>query len=232
MTAILSTASGLGGALIGAVAGVYGPRSIDRRRRQHEWELERQRLQDAQTAREAEARERELTARRASEAEARERELTAKREENEKALAAIAEATVCVQDWHRLVHWALQDVSAGRGVDAAKFDETAERTLQAVVRAVSMLSNNAFMSDPVVRGRRAPRPVTLAMQDLTAELRLQVVAPHDDFDDSHMIMYATEIREYLMNVFISERSLRSGQPPFLVGVHSAASMPSPAHRER
>ncbi|MFB8273628.1 hypothetical protein ACFC96_44660 [Streptomyces sp. NPDC055955] len=228
MTAILSVASGLGGALIGAVAGVYGPRSIDSRRRQHEWALERQRLQDVQTAREAEAR----LAERARETEARVRVLTAMREEKEKALAAIAEATVCVQDWHRLVEWTLQDVSAGRGVDAAKFDETAERTLQAVVRAVSVLSNNAFMSDPVVRGRQAPRPVTLTMQELTVELRSQVVAPRDDFDGSRMFRYATEIREDLMKLFISERSMRTDQPPFRVGVHTAAISVSPDRGER
>ncbi|MFG2525413.1 hypothetical protein [Streptomyces sp. NPDC048527] len=252
MTAILSLVSGLGGALAGAVAGVYGPRSIDKRRRAHEWALEQQRLEVAERTRVAEAQERERLA--AAEVQQREREEAAaermrEREEaaaervrawrareeaeerqrlaveaeSEKALNAIVEATVLIQDWQRRITWALQNISAGRSVDLARFDGGTEQSLRSVVRAVSLLSNRPFMTAPRIDSGEARLPVTSVMQQVTAALRAQIVAPRDDFDAAAMDATATQIRDDLMQTFSMERSARIG-PGFHVGPHLRGEM--------
>ncbi|MEV5880218.1 hypothetical protein AB0L75_39690 [Streptomyces sp. NPDC052101] len=190
-TTLYSLISGIGGALIDGIAGVYGPGRIDKRRRLHELLLEGQRRQAEEQA--------------------------AAREEKQRVLDAIAEAIVCTQDWHRLVSWAVQGLDAGREVDVAKFDEAAEPVLPAVVRAVSLLSNNSFRPTRLVRvtpsvdehGDRR-RPVTFSMHQVRLDLRRQILAPQPGFDGDSISMRAAEIRGDLMVAFMTEREARVG----------------------
>jgi hypothetical protein len=209
LTALYSLVSGIGGALIGGVAGVYGPGRIDKRRREHELVIESQRRQS-----EAEAQARASVAEeRRLRAEEEVRKERAELEEKQKVLAAIAQATVALQDWHRLITWALQDLDAGREFDAARFDESAESVMHSVVEAVSLVSNESFRSMAESRYRRGargnrdvPKPVTVEMHRVTQELRQQLLVQHPDFAASQIRSASNEIRDDLMKVFMRERT--------------------------
>lgn len=189
-TTLYSLISGIGGALIGGIAGVYGPGRIDKRRRLHELPLEGQRRQAEEQA--------------------------AAREEKQRILDAIAEAIVCTQDWHRLVSWTVQGLDAGREVDVVEFDEAAEPVLQAVVRAVSLLSNNSFrpslarVTPSIDEHGDRRRTVTFSMHQVTLDLRRQILSPQPDFDGDSISMRAAEIRRDLMAAFMTEREARVG----------------------
>ncbi|RPF32861.1 hypothetical protein [Streptomyces sp. TLI_185] len=233
-TAFYSVISGIGGALIGGVAGVYGPVRIDKRRREHELHIENLRREfeiqaqaraaDLEARRlrdEANAREQAIEAeRRRLRAEEDARKKAASQEESEKVLAAIADATVALQDWHRLIARTLQDLAAEREVNVAEFDESAEPVMHSVAEAISLVSNRSFRSvrqnghtgDPSgdADGRQ---PVTLAMQQVTLELRRQLLAPQSGLDVGDSITARTDtIRDDLMRVFRAERELQVGPP--------------------
>ncbi|MGA5451876.1 hypothetical protein ACPCVO_35105 [Streptomyces umbrinus] len=184
-TALYSLISGIGGALIGGIAGVYGPALIDKRRREHEGMVHKQ---------------------------------AASREEKEKALATIADATGALQDWHRLITRTLQDLEAGRQVDVGAFDESADSVMRSVVQAISLVGSRSFRSarrsgdthsQPDDGDQR--RPVTLAMQQVTFDLRRQLLVPQPGFDiHGSFTASASGIRNDLMKVFIAERELLVG----------------------
>ncbi|WP_189930403.1 hypothetical protein [Streptomyces sulfonofaciens] len=205
VAALYSLISGIGGALIGGVAAVYGPGRIDGRRRAHELRIESERRRS-----EAEARERA--------ADAEERQVHA--ENKQRVLKAIADATVALQDWHRLVTRTLQDLEAGRVVDVDLFDEAAEPVMHSVVQAISLAGNESFRSvgwshtsGAAEDGDRG-RPVTLAMQQVTLGLRRHLLAPQTGFDALDGISARVDaIRDDLMNAFEKERTLRVGPPP-------------------
>ncbi|MFF7044937.1 hypothetical protein [Streptomyces massasporeus] len=209
-TALFSLASGIGGALIGGIAGVYGPGRIDKRRRQHELELERSRrwLEDQRRRQEAQEKQ-EATA----------------REEKGKVLEAIQESIACIQNWHRRVEFALLDLKANREIDIAKFDEMAEETLQAVVRAVSLLGTDGDRpSNEAAISTDERRPATFTMQDLTLEVRRQIVSPSDSFNGLDISVRAKALRDDLMKALCKEREERTDLRPIATGDHVIAYM--------
>ncbi len=197
-TALYSLISGIGGALIGGVAGVYGPGMIDRRRRQHEWAVERERRRHEL---ELDEQRRELDAAAGS-------------------LTAIAEASTCLHGWLRLVEWSLQDLDAGRSLDVARYDEQAEQALQAVTRAISVLSNNKFRADWRSEGGSG-RPVMRLMHEIAAELRRQIVAPRPGFDSAAILTRATDVRDVLTRFLTAERRALTGQSLVIMEVASS-----------
>ncbi|MFE2424662.1 hypothetical protein [Streptomyces hokutonensis] len=191
--AISSLISGIGGALIGGLAGVYGPGRIDKRRRRHESEMER--------------------IRRFHEDERRRGEIAA---EN---LKTHAEASQRVQDWYRLVAWTIQDLEAGRAVDVTAYDEKAEPALQAVVKAVSLVNFDPRLgsmldaplanSAPHTGGNR--QSVTVMMNELTRELRACVLASDINFDSAGLSGSARAIRDSLVEFLSNERQIFIGR---------------------
>ncbi|WP_406349828.1 hypothetical protein [Streptomyces sp. NBC_00658] len=195
-TALFSLISGIGGALIGGVAGVYGPGRIDSRRRRHELRLdvERRRRDDGHRRGDVAA----------------------------ESLAAQAEASVRVQEWCRLVAWTVQDLEANRAVDAAKFDERADEALQAVVRAVSLVNrdprlNSSYTyaaSRQALRGAGASS-ASVRMHDVTQELRGHVLTSSSSFDGARFTVRAKDIRDSLLDFLLAERGLITDMRGFM-----------------
>lgn len=187
-TALFSLISGIGGGLVGGVAGVYGPGRIDSRRRRHEVRLD------------AERRRREDGLRRGDVAV--------------ESLAAQAAASVCVQDWCRLITWTVQDLEAGAAVDVATFDERADEALKAVVKAVSLVnrdprltSSGAYAARRQMRCGAGASSASVRMHDVTQELRGHVLASSSAFDMARITARAKDIRDSLLDFLLVERGL-------------------------
>lgn len=142
-----------------------------------------------------------------------------KRRGTEKGLAAVADATVAVQEWHRLITWTLQDLQTGRQVDITAFSEAAESVMRSVVETISLSSGSLRSKRWRGRtqysiddgGRRSP--VTLAMHQATFDLRHQLLAPDSDFNiDGTFIATVNRIRDDLMRVYMTKRARQVGSP--------------------
>lgn len=189
-TTLYSLISGIGGALIGGIAGVYGPGRIDRRRRQHERELEAERRRHE---RDSERQRQELDAAADS-------------------LTSIAEAITCLHAWLRLVEWSLQDLEAGRSIDITRFDEQADQALQSVTRAVNLLANSRFHAAPQTEETGGGHPLSRLLHEIAAKLRSQILEPRSDFDGRQIHALATAVQEALSLLLTAEREAITRQP--------------------
>ncbi|GAA2938757.1 hypothetical protein GCM10011428_66430 [Streptomyces violaceus] len=140
-------------------------------------------------------------------------------------LEAIRESIVCIQNWQRRVEFALLDLNANREIDIARFDEMAEETLQAVGRAVSLLGTEGDRpSNEATSGTDERRPATFTMQELTLEVRRQIVLPSDNFNGLDISVRAKELRDDLLQALLKEREGRTGRRLITTTDHVIASM--------
>ncbi|MFJ2402476.1 hypothetical protein ACIOUE_14355 [Streptomyces xanthochromogenes] len=214
-TALFSLISGISGALIGGVAGIYGPSKIDERRRRHEQELDAMRRQhDLEIARlrsDQAAVEADWQIRR----DRMLREIEGRQKENNDTLAAITEAQICLREWLRVTEWTLQDLDSGRPVDVTRHDEQVQhviRSLHAAIAAVS--ASPRVASRAAAHGAPPASTKTLGelLLQLTTDVRRQIVAPQPEFRSVQIRSRIDEIRKPL-ELFLREGSERiTGRP--------------------
>lgn len=124
-----------------------------------------------------------------------------------------------LQAWARLLDWSIQDLRAGRDVDAADFDPEANECLHAVMRAVSMLNGDKRRRTPPVFGEGVNfEPVTLVMHQLVLNVRSQIVAPSSEFNGDDIGTRVAEVRDALLDYLILEQEGLVGQPTPRIGV--------------